>query len=223
MRTLILVSLLSVLLTPLIAHAQSNDRADMRNRFGAKIMFGLGGEVETEADFAVNAPIIGPIGARGSVDDDMEATAGIGLTFEAPFHKYLTAGGMLAVLSWNSEARDDNNIDRYTMLDLDGFIKVRIPLSIDAMTFEPYLMLPLGLSFNFPGEDDADEVNTGVGWNSGLLLGAILFVSDSIGLNAELGYTVHYVNHEIDLAGPDRDFDLSIGQGAFNLGIVVAL
>lgn len=224
MRSTPILALLAMCLIPaLSAHAQQRNNAKMGNRFGAKLMFGLGGEVEIDADVNVNVPILGPIGGRGNVDDDMETTAGIGLTFEAPFHEYLTAGALLAVLSWNSDARDDTNVDRYTLLDLDGFIKVRIPLQLGAMAFEPYAMLPLGFSFNFPGDDDPDEVGTGVGWNSGLMLGAVLFVSDSIGLNAELGYAVHYVTHEVDLDRTDPDFDLSIGQGAFNLGVVIAL
>lgn len=230
MRHALLLTGLALLITPALAEAQANrprdvragygrNDADMRNRFGVKLMLGVGGEVEIDGNANVNLPIVG--GVRGNVDDDMETSFGLALLFEAPFHQYFTAGGWIAGRSWNHDARDDRNVDRYAMMDLDGFIKVRIPVAAGGMDLEPYALLPLGLSVNFPGDDDDDRVNTGFGWNSGLLLGAVLFVSDNIGLNLEVGYTVHNVTHEVD--DTTADFDLSIGQGAFNVGLLVAL
>lgn len=223
MRSLFIVTIVGALLLPTLSAQAQSRSADMRNRFGVKLMLGSGGQVETDTNIAITFPGIGPIVPNGRVDDDLDGTAGLGISFEAPFHEYVTAGGIVAVLSWNSDNRGDNNIDRYTMLDLDGFIKVRLPTHINNMGFEPYVMLPLGLSANFNGNDDPDEVDTGIGWNTALMLGATLFVGNSIGLNAELGYAIHNVTHEINVNGTNQDFDLSVSQPAFNLGIVIAL
>lgn len=224
MRSLFLISTLGLLfVSTASAHAQSRD-ADMRNRFGVKLLFGFGGEAEYDGDVSVNAPIIGPIGGRGNFDDDMETSAGLGLSFEAPFHQYMTAGGIVELVSWNNDAREDNNVDNYTLLGLDGFFKVRIPVSLGSMDFEPYAMIPLGISVNFPGDDDDDRIDTGFGWNTGLLLGGILFLGETIGLNAELGYRGHNVTHNVDDDGRgDFDFDISTGQAVINLGVVIAL
>lgn len=223
MRSVFIASLLAVLVVPAVHASAQTPNVDMRNRFGVKLMLGAGGEVETDTNVDINIPGIGPIVRRGRIGDDLDGTVGLGLTFEAPFHEYVTAGGIVSLASWNSDGRGDNNIDRYTMLDLDGFIKVRLPTRINQMGFEPYLMLPLGLSVNFNGSDDPDEVGTGIGWNTGLMLGAILFVGDGIGLNAEVGYAIHNVTHDIDVGGVNQDFDLNVSQGTLNLGIVFAL
>lgn len=221
MRSALLLTGLALLIAPSFAEAQYRGRndADMRNRFGAKLMLGLGGEVEIDGNANINLPVVGVV--RGSLDDDMETTYGLAAVFDSPFHKYFTAGGWIAGLSWNHDAADDRNVDRFAMLDLDAFIKVRIPVVAGGMNLEPYALLPLGFSVNFPSDDYDDRLNTGFGWNSGLLLGAVLFVSDDIGLNLELGYTVHNVSHDVD--DTSADFDLSIGQGAFNVGLLVAL
>ena len=48
MRSVLLVSVLGMLLVPTqSAHAQNRDAA-MRNRFGAKLMLGIGGEVDPD-------------------------------------------------------------------------------------------------------------------------------------------------------------------------------
>jgi len=223
MRSLFVVSLVSTLLVSTLHASAQSDDADMRTRFAIKGILGSGGEVETDTNVEVTVPGVGTVMRRGTVGDDLDSTVGLGLVFEAPFHDYVTAGVILALQSWNSDGRGDNNVDPFKMFDLDGFIKVRLPTHIDSMGFEPYVMLPLGFSANFTSDDDADEIGTGVGWNTGLLLGAVLFVGDSIGLSAEIGAAMHSVTHEVDVNGSNRDFDLNVTQGRFNLGVVFAL
>lgn len=214
MRSLMAVSLLCGLLALThAAHAQEYNRgynnADMSNRFGAKLMFGLGGELD-------------PDGVPGDVD--LEATYGLGLTFEVPVHEFVTIGGLLGLHSFQTEVEEDLDLDRHTMLDLDVFAKLRYPTHLGRMGFEPYLMIPLGLSIVFPNDDDEDDnIETGLGWNTALLFGAVLFVSDSVGLNLELGYAVHEVSHEVDTPVGDEDFEYSLSYMALNFGVVIAL
>ena len=220
MRSLLMALVLGSLMAPaLSANAQHHD-ADMRNRFGASLLLGGGGDVEYHGE--VVAPIVGVIGGRA--DDDLDGSYGLGLSYDVPFHDYFTVGASLELLSWNTDGRGDNGVDRFTLANLGGFIKVRIPLRSGSTTIEPYARLPLGLSLNFPSNDDVDDrLNTGFGFNSGLWLGATFFVSDNIGLNAELGYRYFRVSHEVDLNGSNPDFDMTVGQGGLNLGVVFTL
>jgi hypothetical protein len=218
MRRAFLLAMTGLVLIPTFsAQAQDRHDADMSTRIGAKLMLGLGGEADYD-DFRING-----IGFAPNIEDDMETTAGLGFTLDVPFHQYFTAGGFLAFHSWNSETVEDA-YDDFTLVDLGGFIKARYPTRLGKMGFEPYVMLPLGFSLNFPDDDlqDDTEMEVGTGWNIGLLFGAILFVSDDIGLNVELGYTSHALHHEFDTAG-EPDGDIEIGQASFNLGVVIAL
>lgn len=218
MRKALLLAMTGLILIPTFsAQAQDRNDADMSTRLGAKLMFGTGGEAEYD-DFR-----FGGFGIPGNFDDDMETSTGLGLSIEVPFHQYFTAGGLLAFHSWNSETVEDV-YDSFTLVDLSAFIKARYPTHLGKLGFEPYVMLPLGFSVNVPDDDlqDDAEMEVGTGWNLGLLFGAILFVSDDVGLNVELGFTGHNIHHEFD-APAEGDGDIEIGQAAFNMGVVIAL
>ncbi len=218
MRYALLLAVTGLVLIPTFsAQAQDRNDADMRTRVGAKLMLGLGGEAEYD-DIS-----FGGFGIPGNFDDDMETTTGLGITLDVPFHQYITAGAFLSFQSWNSETVEDV-YDAFTLVDLGGFIKARFPTRLGKMGFEPYIMLPLGFSLNFPDDDlqDDTDMEVGTGWKLGLLFGAILFVSEDIGLNVELGYAGHALHHEFDVTG-EPDGDINIGQASFNLGIVLAL
>ncbi len=209
MRSLSLLALLACLCTAQSVHAQdySRDynRADMSNRFGARLMLGLGGELD-------------PDGVPGDVD--LETTYGLGLSFEVPVHQFVTVGALVGFHSFQTEVEEDLEIDRNTLLDLDGFVKLRYPTHLGSMGFEPYLLLPLGVSFVFPS-DDYDDRETGFGLNAAFMLGGLLFVSDSVGLNLELGYVWHSASHDEDVG--DGDFEYDLGYVGLNFGVVIAL
>lgn len=181
--------------------------------FFAKLMLGFGGEGELDAE-----------GLAGDVDGDLETSYGIGAGYMHPLHDYFALGGQLSLLSWQSEAGEDADLDRNSLLDLAVVPQGKVAV-LDNL--ELYATLPVGLSFDFLGEDDFGnlaEVNTGFGFTFGLMFGARVAITDQLGLLGELGYVYHSFSHSTETAiGDGPDLDVSLGQLSLNLGGYYAL
>jgi len=177
--------------------------------FIGKLMLGFGGEAEIEADD------LG--GADGQ--DDMEMTYGLGFAYMHPLHEHFALGGQLAFLSWTTEFLEDIDADRSVMLDLSVVPQGKYAVRNN---IELYASLPLGLTFDFFGEDDwfGAEVGGGVGFNLALMLGVRVAIDDSWGLLGELGYAYHAFSHtlEVPVTSTEIDLDISMGQFGINLG-----
>jgi len=176
----------------------------------AKLMLGFGGEGEIEADD------LGGVGVDG--EGDLEASYGIGAAFMQPLHEYFALGGQLSFLSWTSDLAEDLDFDRSTLLDLAIVPQAKYAVMDN---LELYASLPLGLTFDFFGEDDwfGAEVEDGFGFNLALLLGVRVGLNDDFGLLGELGYAYHAFSHGTETAiGEGPDLEISLGQLALNVG-----
>jgi hypothetical protein len=197
--------------------------------FAAKLMLGVGGTAGTSggnvAGLTVNA----------SASDDLEPTYGVGAQLMHPLHRYFVLGGLFAVQSWQSNAGDNANAARNTLLDLSLVPQGRLPITHE---IELYLALPLGLSLDFLNEISAYagalgasvavSADPAVGFNLGLLFGVRFALAKSFGLLAELGYTRHGFSHDlkgqvsipvIATAGVSTNIDYTLQQVALNLGV----
>jgi opacity protein-like surface antigen len=206
------LALIAMSLVCLIATASTASAEDMRNEidgyFFAKLLTGFGGEGELDAD-----------GLGGEFEGDLEFSYGLGAGYMHPLHEYFALGGQLSLLSWQSEAGEDGDLDRNSLLDLSVVPEGKY-LVLDNL--ELFATLPLGLSFDFLGEDDFGnlaEVGTGFGFNLGLMLGARVAIDEQFGLLAELGYVYHSFSHATETAvGEGPDLDVSLGQLSLNIG-----
>jgi opacity protein-like surface antigen len=185
---------------------------DVRNErdgyIAAKLLLGFGGEAELEVD--------GLGGFEG--EDDMETGYGLGVAYMHPLHDYFALGGQLAFFAWTTDAMEDGDFDRSTLLDLDIVPQGKVAV---ADNIELYASLPLGLTLDFFGEDDiaGAEIGSGFGFNLGLLFGVRVALNDDFGLLGELGYVYHSFSHPTDtLVGDGPDLEVSMGQLAVNVG-----
>src|ERR1043165_5220464 len=94
----------AVLATTLMAtHAAAQNNAQTQSRdenyFAAKLMLGIGGDVDASI-------------GNASGSSDAELTFGGGFGYMVPLHRYFVLGGQLSVQSWQSKAGDNANADR---------------------------------------------------------------------------------------------------------------
>jgi opacity protein-like surface antigen len=229
--TMRLRSLLSAVLAVLAigsisAHAAAQNEPQTQSRdenyFAAKLMLGIGGEIEAGI-------------GNTSASSDAELTFGGGFAYMVPLHRYFVLGGQLSVQSWQSEAGDDANADRNLMGDLTVVPQGRLALTHDV---EIYLAIPLGLSLDFLSQNQVSagvaglggasvDVDPALGFTISFMAGARFWLADSFGLLAELGYSLHSFSHNVTVqagvlgfgGGGSTDLDVDIGQFALNAGL----
>ena len=206
-RTTIALAVLLSSLAFLPASTALAQNADfpMGPQFAAKLMLGLGGDVELDPD-----------GTTVNFEDDLEVTWGVGVHFLYPVIKWFAIGGQIAVQSWTPDTADDSNV----LLDIVALPAGLLPL---ADKVQLYASVPIGISLDFWGDDPAvGDIGTGFGFTVGIMLGAQFALSDSFGLLAELGFVGHGWEHEAEASAVgvtvQNDVEVNISQFALNFG-----
>lgn len=175
-------------------------------RLGLKSVFGFGGEAKGKV-----------AGYTGTIRDDLEPTLGFAVNGFYPLHRYLHVG-LQTSFGWSiSETSSDYDVGRTFVLDISPVLKGRLPLLNDKL--ELYVLLPIGLSVSVP-PDDANtavgQVDTGVGWNAGLQVGASYLVHEGFGLTFEIGWqgrgTTNGTQINADLTTTSHQFAMNIGM-----------
>ncbi len=177
-----------------------------------KFMLGLAGEVEFEGPAVLGFVLEG--------EDDLEPTLGGGIGADLPLHKYFLLGAMFGFHSWIWDGAEDANWDRSFLLDFSLVPKGRYPFKNAPVSL--YVGLPVGLCLNLFDEDNVApaEVDVGLGLNFSALFGVLLELSDSVGLLAEIGYTLHSFSHDVEpAAGGTIEVDVFMEQFALNVGV----
>jgi hypothetical protein len=198
------------------APASAQENSLERSYFAAKLQLGVAGEVEVEI-------------AAGSGEDDLELTWGAAVQYMARLHKHFALGGLLGFASWQSDGRDDANLDRNLLFDLAIVPQGVLPVGSD---FELYLALGIGLSLDTIGDDQiaiggtlvSAEIDSALGLAVLPVLGVRYALSRDIGLLAEIGYSLHSYEHEaegtvIAVGGASIDFDVELSELALNFGV----
>ncbi len=204
------------------AHAQEQDNGNASNQddpyFALKLMLGLAGSAS-----AGNVSVGGTtFNASGSTD--LHPTFGGGFEYMHPLHRYFVLGGLFGIHSWQTSGGGSRNL----MLDLSLVPQGRFPVTPDV---ELFLGLPVGLTLDFLNNASASaagvnvSAGTGVGFNLALLFGARFALSKSVGLLAEIGYTLHDFSHTIKVQTPiagisaSASADYTLEQLALNAGV----
>ena len=95
-------------------------------------------------------------------------------------------------------------------------------LNFSIAIIELYLNVPVGLTVNFPDDEELGgtgvEVSTGTGLHIGILLGARLGLG-GFGLLAEVGYMNRGFSHDFESPLGDSTVDYTLEQANLNLGI----
>lgn len=207
-------ALVVVCIAALSSSAFAQDiRNDTDAYLAGKLLLGFGGDGEIEFD---------ELGGFGG-DTDMELSYGLGAAYMHPLHENFVLGGQLGVASWTTDLFEDFDLDRNTWVDLSIVLQGRIAVTD---IIELYASLPLGLAFDFVGEDDVanSEVGTGFGFHFALMFGARVALDQDWGLLGELGYAQHTFSHSTEILGMDGpDLDVSAGQLQLNLGAYYSL
>lgn len=214
MRARFVLFLICALTVSSSALAQ-NIENDTHAYLAGKLLLGFGGDAELEADD------LG--GLDPDTETDMELSYGLGFAYMHPLHENFVLGGQLGLASWTTDLFEDFDLDRSMWIDLSVVPQGRIAVT---KIIELYASLPLGLTFDFFGEDDfaGGEVGTGVGFNFALMFGVRVAIDEDWGMLGELGYALHSFSHPTEVLGMDGpDFDVSAGQLQLNVGAYYSL
>jgi len=212
---------------PAVARAQYRDLGPPISspRVAGKLALGLLGTVDVEDEDPSTA----------NIEDDLLVSYGFEAELSFPVHTFVTIGVLGRMLWMNLEEWDDNNIDRSMTLDLDAVLRVRYPVTSGTIAIEPYLGIPVGLSFSFLNDDVAQawpawanvETSSNIGWNIGIIGGAIFWVARQVGILAEIGWSHHFLSNEFSwristIASGQSDVDSYLDEVALDLGVAVS-
>lgn len=180
-------------------------------RAGLKIDIGLAGEGDVEVRG-------GGLVYRDS--DDLLPSAGFSLFGEYEVLEYLSVGGFLGFLWWETDEMAAYDIDHNLAVDLGLSARGQYRfLDGDLMVF---LLFRFGLAISDLSNEYEDAlgyaVGTGVGANVGLVAGASYRIWESLHLVGELGWQYHLFAHGTEFLGTSVELELSGSQLALNAG-----
>lgn len=177
---------------------------------GLGFHMGFGGTVERSADTRLRA--------------DLDTTYGANLRSDIPVARYLLLGPLFQFAAYRADVSPKPNRD-YTV-DIDLYVRGRLPLELDKIGLQLWAGVPVGLTLSFLGATTAENGGAatsklsgfGVGWNIGFLLGGALHFSKTFGMFAEVGWVQHRMSH--DFENRDGDTSFAFSQTAVNLGFM---
>lgn len=153
---------------------------------------------------------------RDDVESELVPTLGVNLRGDVPVARYVLLGALFQFGAWRADVDPAPNRNYY--VDIDFFLRFRLPIVTESANFQVWAGVPVGLTLDFLGEDAAEASGFGIGWNIGALAGGAIHFSPKFGLFGELGWMQHRITHSAD-DGPDLDFRL--GQWNTNMGFVL--
>lgn len=154
----------------------------------------------------------------GDVSDELQPTAGFALEADWRVIPHLHVGGLFGVGFWNTQALSDASVGRSSLVDLDATVRGVYPLS--GIDLDLFAQLPVGLTVAIPNDDYIDasgargNAETGLGWNIGLLAGAVWYLRPEIGLMGQAGWRHRAFTNK---NGP-TDVDTVTDQVAVDIG-----
>ncbi|MDH3201151.1 MAG: hypothetical protein OEM15_09680 [Myxococcales bacterium] len=155
----------------------------------------------------------GGVAAFNEIDVGFDARTTVGLTlrFEAPVHKVLTTGALWSIYTFGAVERDRN-----LGMDFSPFLKGRYAFTMGArgLETEVYAIFQFGLSLaNVP--DNFDYSSFGVGFNTAIAPGFMVFVTDRVAPFFEVGYSYGWARFDGELTG-------TLSQATLRFGVAVA-
>jgi hypothetical protein len=163
------------------------------------------------------------LGFGGSVEadgtkTDLVSTLGFNIREDFPLARYVLIGPLFQFGAWRRDV-PSGAPDRSYYVDIDLFVRGRIPIELESIGLEVWGGVPIGLSLSFLGADAYPPLDSfGFGWNVGVLFGGAIHFSKNFGMFTELGWLQHRMSHDRNLGPGSVDFRLA--QGNFNIGFV---
>ena len=166
------------------------------------------------------------MGFAGSVEQngvsrDLAATLGVNLRADIPVVRYLLVGPLIQFGAWRPQALSGADAPSHNYyLDIDLFVRGRIPMELDKIGLSIWGGVPIGLTLDFLGNDTGAGLDGfGVGWNVGLMAGVGVHFTKKFGMFTEIGWMQHKMSHDNSSGGGSADFWM--GQGVFNIGFII--
>jgi len=197
------------------AGSTDDDLADasLRPTIVARAGLAFGGEASAEI-----------LGTR--LRSDMHTSLWLGAEFSYPLLPYVTLGGEVRSIWWQTDGDDDSGVGHHWLLDVDPFVKAAYPIRAGSSWGRVYARVPVGLTLSRLNSD-IDSVNrvstsAGLGWNLGVYAGVEWFFG-RLGIGGELGYLYHAISNPVEGGGRHADLDTTFGQFGFQLHVAMAL
>jgi hypothetical protein len=157
---------------------------------------------------------------RNGASRDLAATLGVNLRADIPVFRYLLVGPLIQFGAWRPQASGDAPSRNY-YLDIDLFVRGRVPIELDKIGLSVWAGVPIGLTMDFLGGDEGAGLDSfGIGWNVGLMAGAGIHFTKKFGMFTEIGWMQHKMSHDFSAGGGSADYWM--GQGVFNIGFILA-
>lgn len=146
-------------------------------------------------------------------------TFGFNLRGDVPIERFLVLGPLFQFGSWRPDpgvVAAASSPSRSYYIDVDLYIRARLPIATKSTNFQFWIGVPIGLTFDILGSDTANASGAGLGWNVGVLGGGAVHFTPKFGLFAELGWMQHKVTHEAE----QENIYVRLAQWNFNIGFV---
>ncbi|MEZ4267642.1 MAG: PEGA domain-containing protein [Myxococcota bacterium] len=128
-----------------------------------------------------------------SGDSDLNLSYGFGLYLDIPMRSVFALGVELGFGTWTTKFHSDSDLGPNFNVDIGFVPRFRVPIKDVA---EIYLSIPVGLTIGVDktvGLDDNEKTtNVGPGVYLGLYLGGKVYVTQSLGIFLEGGWTAHF-------------------------------
>jgi hypothetical protein len=156
---------------------------------------------------------------RGGLSQDLAPTLGFNIRADIPVVKYILVGPLVQFGAWRPEAQGGSAPSRNYYVDIDLYLRGRIPIDVDTLGVQVWAGVPIGLTLSFLGNDEGAGLDGfGVGWNVGVMFGGAVHFSNKFGIFTELGWLQHKMSH--DRSPGSGSVDLKTSQGVFNIGFL---
>jgi hypothetical protein len=154
--------------------------------------------------------------SRNGVSSDLDTTLGVSIRGDIPIIRYMLIGPLVNFGSWRP---DISGSSHGYYLDIDFYLRGRIPIDLDKIGLSFWAGIPIGFTMNFlDGNLGAGLDGFGIGWNVGVLVGGAVHFTPRFGMFSEIGWLQHKMSHDGRDGSPSADFTLS--QGIFNIGFI---
>jgi hypothetical protein len=154
---------------------------------------------------------------RSGVSRDLDATLGFNLRADIPVFRYMLIGPLLNFGAWRP---DVSGASRNYYLDVDVFVRGRIPIQLDKIGLQVWAGIPIGLTLDFlSNQEGANLEGFGLGWNFGVMFGGAIHFTRRFGMFTEIGWLQHKMSHDASSGPGSAAFRLS--QGVWNIGFIL--
>ncbi|HVW27223.1 MAG TPA: hypothetical protein VHC69_17775 [Polyangiaceae bacterium] len=155
---------------------------------------------------------------RNGVSQNLDTTLGFNIRGDVPVIRYMLIGPLLTFGSWRPDVAGSSH---GYYLDVDFYLRGRIPIDLDKIGLSLWAGVPIGLTMDFLGGNLGSGLDGfGIGWNVGVLVGAAVHFTPRFGMFTEIGWLQHKMSHDASSGATSGSADFRLSQGVFNIGFI---